>query len=552
MKLSKSKKCLIFFFLLIALILLNVQIFPQRIVEPSHSNFKTSGGWIIPPLLIDGDGGWPILSPWCTGSGTPNDPYIIENITIDAVGSGSCLEIRHTENHFIIRNSTFLNSGIGGGSPPYEGGIKIWDTVNGTLFNNTCSGNSFGITLYNTEDITIEKNIITLNTARGISDLASQNNIICNNVIDNNDIGLVLSDVDNHTIINNTIINQNMAIGFDAAFDTNSTYNIISDNLILNHAGDAIQCQTHSIFYTEISNNTITIARNGIFLDDSCHHNSILRNKISQTTINGIHINGRTENWAEGCDNNIVQSNNISRCASDGIRITRKSDSNTIVNNKVFNNTLVGLEISEFSCRDNMAYGNYFIINTKHAEDNGNNTVWNSISIGNYWDNYTGVDINDDGIGDSPHIISTIPLIQDMLPIWEDGDDIGPMITINLPHENSNYGSSAPTYDIEIFDLYGYDAVWYTIDGGIANYTITQLTGTINQTAWNAAPFGNLTIEFYARDISGHFGYNKIYVNKIEEPKIPLELIIIISAISGGAVIGIATIFLIRRKRKSK
>ncbi|MGB5909774.1 MAG: NosD domain-containing protein [Promethearchaeia archaeon] len=551
MKISKSKKSLVFFFLMMVLISLNFRISPKNIIEHSNSNLKTSGSWIIPPLLIDGDGGWPLLSPWLTGSGTPNDPYIIENVTIDAVGSGSCLEIRHTEKHFIIRNSTFLNSGQGA-SPPFEGGITIWDSVNGTLFNNTCSGNSFGITLYETEDLTIENNIITLNSNRGISDLSSQNNVICNNIIDNNDNGMVLSDVDYHKIINNTIINQATGIGFDGAFDTNSTYNIISNNVIHNHVEEAILCQTHSIFYTEISNNTIIIARNGIFFSDTCHYNTILRNNISQTTINGIHIQGRTENWAEGCDNNIVDRNNISLCSSDGIRITRRSDSNTIVNNKISSNTLVGLEISEFSCRDNEVYGNYFLMNTKHAEDNGNNTAWNSISIGNYWDNYTGVDLNDDGIGDSPHDISTSPLIQDMLPIWEDGDDIGPRITINLPHENANYGNSAPTYDIEVFDLYGYEAVWYTIDGGITNYTITQLTGTINQTAWNAAVFGNLTIEFYARDIAGHFGYNKIYVNKIEEPTIPLELIIIISAISGGAVIGLATIFLIRRKRKSK
>ncbi|MGB5911327.1 MAG: NosD domain-containing protein, partial [Promethearchaeia archaeon] len=402
-----------------------------------------------------------------------------------------------------------------------------------------------------TEDLTIENNIITLNAARGISDIASQNNIICNNIIDNNDIGLALSDVDNHEIINNTIINQVIGIYFDADFDTNCSYNIISNNIIRNHVGNAINYGTHTGFYNEISNNSIIIASNGIFFSDSCHYNTILRNNISQTTNNGIHIQGRTENWAEGCDNNIVESNNISLCSSDGIRITRRSDSNTIVNNKISSNTLVGLEISEFSCRDNEVYGNYFLMNTKHAEDNGNNTVWNSIAIGNYWDNYTGVDLNDDGIGDSPHDISTSPLIQDLLPIWEDGDDIGPRITINLPHENANYGQSAPPYDIEVFDLYGFETVWYTIDGGITNYTIIQFTGTINQTAWNAVPYGNLTIEFYARDLTGHYGYNKIFVNKIEEPTIPLELIIIISVISGGAAIGLATIFLIRRKRRS-
>ncbi|GAH42059.1 unnamed protein product, partial [marine sediment metagenome] len=34
----------------------------------------------------------------------------------------------------------------------------------------------------------------------------------------------------------------------------------------------------------------------------------------------------------------------------------------------------------------------------------------------------------------------------------------------------------------------------------------TELTGTINQTAWNSAPDGLVTIRFYTKDKAGNIG----------------------------------------------
>ena len=49
---------------------------------------------------------------------------------------------------------------------------------------------------------------------------------------------------------------------------------------------------------------------------------------------------------------------------------------------------------------------NNFFNNTQDAHDNCSN-FWNSTSErGNYWDNYTGVDEDEDGIGDTPYNIS--------------------------------------------------------------------------------------------------------------------------------------------------
>ena len=64
---------------------------------------------------------------------------------------------------------------------------------------------------------------------------------------------------------------------------------------------------------------------------------------------------------------------------------------------------------------------------------------------------------------------------------------------------------STPDYHISIDEL-NLDKIWYTLDGGITNYTITSLKGTINQTAWESLSEGSVTLRFYVNDTSGNVG----------------------------------------------
>ena len=56
------------------------------------------------------------------------------------------------------------------------------------------------------------------------------------------------------------------------------------------------------------------------------------------------------------------------------------------------------------------------------------------------------------------------------------------------------------------------DTIWYTLDGGITNYTITDLTGTFNQLAWESLSEGSVTIKFYANDTVGNIGFIDVEV----------------------------------------
>ncbi|KKK84422.1 hypothetical protein LCGC14_2783490, partial [marine sediment metagenome] len=111
---------------------------------------KNSGFWSLNFIHVDGNiiGNWSATAAldWCSGNGTWGNPYVIENVTIDAGGIGNGILIENSNDYFIIRNSKVYNSGSGG----EDAGIKLQSVSNGTLINNNFSNNNiFGIYLDN-------------------------------------------------------------------------------------------------------------------------------------------------------------------------------------------------------------------------------------------------------------------------------------------------------------------------------------------------------------------------------------------------------------------
>lgn len=81
---------------------------------------------------------------------------------------------------------------------------------------------------------------------------------------------------------------------------------------------------------------------------------------------------------------------------------------NLIISNNITNN-IRGINSSMLSINNKIFYNN-FKDNTINAIDTSANIWYNPISKkGNYWDNYTGIDNNGDGIGDTPYNIPPWP-----------------------------------------------------------------------------------------------------------------------------------------------
>jgi len=494
-------------FLLILGILLSIQfafvnLFPGTLFKStnqleniSRTYLKSSEIWNLTgtPIFIDDSNPnyyWSkiaIVNDWCSGSGTWGDPYIIENVIIDGQELNSCIEIKKSVVHFIIRNCTLSNAGNDINN--HDSNIKLIETKNGKLINNTCTDNiRHGIYLNNCENITISSNRF-FNDWDGLYIIDCINiNVSVNNFYypgwDPDEIpslyGIIFYNVNDSYIVNNIIYNQD-EYGIFLSGNNNTISKNKLTNCGLSLSGDITDLSSHLI---DTSNNVngkpLYYYVNEIKLESNNFNNAgqIILINCNSSTISNVDTSFSSRGIALYYSNNNTISNSISSNNADhGITIS-KSDNNTIVNNSVQtgyqgiaiwsskfntinnniiagntyqgielhgsnNNLFVGNEIINtpqyglhiWSGNNNLIFDNRFIGNGEHAVDSGFNNYWNNSKIGNYWDNYGGSDIDDDGIGDTPYI--TVELI-DYLPIWNDGHE-GYQIIIDDTVQNQDW-----------------------------------------------------------------------------------------------------------------
>jgi parallel beta-helix repeat protein len=148
------------------------------------------------------------------------------------------------------------------------------------------------------------------------------------------------------------------------------SYNItVSGNNLTANANDGITLREYSSNNTIVANN-IAANRDGIYFWNSSN-NTVARNRITDSTASGIEL-------FEAADN-LVMGNRMENC---------------------------GLGIFMSVSSDCSFYQNSFVNNTEQAAIYFcNSTVWDHDSEGNYWNDYDGVDLNNDGIGDVFHEI---------------------------------------------------------------------------------------------------------------------------------------------------
>jgi len=429
---------------------------------------------------------WAVSQPWCSGAGTPGSPYLIQNLEIDGKWS-DCISIQNSNKDFIIRNCILY---LG------DSGIYMDNVTNGDIIENNCFDCGYGINY----------------------DISSNNNLL-NNTIYDNDVGIYGFDSNYTTISNNIIFDSYEGIVISGGY-----YNTIDGNDV-SYIMDWYGIELDNTHNNVINENVVTACDyGGIYLDPS-HYNTISGNIIDGNYGTGIELSD--------CDNNIISGNTIRDNWENGISLFMASDNQIFDNEISYNehgivsggswwNNVSGNMIRDhhygvgvicgFATTD-LFYKNFFVRNGKHAFDQSGDNDWNSTTIGNYWDNYTGPDADHNGIGDVPYNISLSPLIQDHLPIV----DAPPSITINSPSSGDVFGSTAPTFSLTVIDEY-LALMWYTIDGGFNNHSFTE-NGQIDQIVWDAKADGPFTLIFYAVDEAGNIGSAEVDIAKdIQDP----------------------------------
>jgi len=196
----------------------------------------------------------------------------------------------------------------------------------------------------------------------------------------------------NVNLTNNRILQNGYGIKMLWAQDVTASHNEIAQN--------TFGIEMNYVSNSSIVENMVTGNSYGIDLNPS-FSNLIARNTITNNAMHGVMLRS-TSIGNTLSDNKIVQSNY-------GVRLYSTFNS-TLSGNTLENNT-VGIDI--LNSTDNNIYENSFIGNVRHVQffegtmdrsterwDGGNFTG------GNYWSNYTGVDSDHDGIGDSPHVLN--------------------------------------------------------------------------------------------------------------------------------------------------
>jgi len=264
----------------------------------------------------------------------------------------------------------------------------------------------------------------------------------------NKDAGIVLDNT-SHSLVSDCIVTSN---GLNGLYSYRSSYNAIRHcEFRYNETkpGGGIQGNIHLRYssHNTIDNNYIySNDGNGITVRESSNNTTITGNHVYSNEGHGIHVgwsyyctiadNTVRDNKGAGVDfdgasYNTVRDNMLSANGA-GIRTVFYSNGETFVGNVIEGNAtgivIGGYNISSYG---HVFYHNDVISNTVQVliKVTGSNTWDNGYpSGGNYWSDYTGVDQDGDGIGDTPYVINAqnrdrYPLVRNSPPTADAGFD---------------------------------------------------------------------------------------------------------------------------------
>ncbi len=354
-------------------------------------------------LALDASEGW-------EGDGSPENPIIITGYSFAA--NEQMLRVENSDLHF-----KFIDNQLDGLF--YEWcGVAIINAANGIIMDNYVRRAAAGIHVITVENFTIEGNEVHDSTFGGIIvEDGSQNVIVKDNIVyDNQDHGIHIgnpygSAISHNVTISGNTVYENSPSGIRLLEAENC---IVSNNKVYDHSqkGLLVEAGSHHINF-----NNITNCQTGIHImggNATLEHN----------TISGVEygISVITEH-------NTFSQNYITNCEEIGLRFYYSySDgvggaNNVVTGNIIANNTRMGLDITA-NADDNRIQNNYFFRNggSSQAADDGENNFID----GNYWDDWTAPDTNNDSIVDVPYSIDGNSGNSDLHPMAAPDESIPP------------------------------------------------------------------------------------------------------------------------------
>jgi len=213
-------------------------------------------------------------------------------------------------------------------------------------------------------------------------------------------------------------------------YDGHDGISLVANNCTISN--NKIKQTTHGMVifgnYNQITGNIFELIGLSSAIQLNYANNNTIKNNIIESCVEGIQI------W-QNSNNNTITENTIINCQDTAINF-QYSNNNKLIGNNITN---CGLGTSIYGSNNNSIINNNYVNNTIQFSANGwYYLIWgnprsnNSISK-NYWNNYTGIDINNDGLGDTPYIID------------DNNQDNYPLMTPFLTIEPSPSPSVDPT-----------------------------------------------------------------------------------------------------------
>ena len=475
---------------------------------------------------------------------------------------------------------------------PGSWNVAIW--VNGC--NNTIAGNRItniqgtGIYLQNGTGNIISDNYIADNTAYGISfNQASAS--LRNNRLDNNSLafdflegtyGSPVEDIDSSNLVDGMPVyyganQQNITVPSNAGYVylVNCTNMNIQGLSIMEKANFEAKYDSKGIRIVNTRDSVISDCTLTVGTGISCYWSANV-SIIGNTLTTGIQLYGDNVSLTDNTltvkgiragSNSTVARNKITSCET-GITLGSS-------NSRIFENNIASCDtgISLFSAFNNTFFHNNFINNSRqvyiehyggspwdmyisHTYFPSENNTWDLgyPAGGNYWSNYTGVDGNEDGLGDTPHVVfendtDRYPLMQPISSTFDTSyllRTTPPKISLLSPTTQTYNESSVPL----VFSIdKSADWIGCSLDGEetitiAGNITLTELSGGLH----------NVTV--YANDTFGNAGKSETInftIAEKPEPSNEVEVfpVTIIAAASGALVFLFgAAIFAYSRRKK--
>jgi parallel beta-helix repeat protein len=415
---------------------------------------------------------------------------LTDNITSSADG------IVVERDNIVIDGAGYTVKGPGytpGGYPSW--GISLGRISNVTIKNFLVKKFERGIYLHNSTYCRIEGNTLTNNTFGINIGWSSSNNIISGNVFVND--GLAVGDSYENTVVNNlvngkplvylenmsdyvvgdagqvvlvnctgiTVKNLNLsntAIGVQL-WNTNNT-NIAKNYITNNIIGILMDLSSNN----NIQENNITNNMCGVWAESMGYFNSIGRNTITNNSVGVSLLSSFT----------YIERNTIT-CNEHGISFWAFVSNNHIQENNItYNQVAIYLGLPSYNtviCHNNFidnkqVYKEYYMHSTPVR------ALWNDgyPSGGNYWSNYTGVDLysgpyqnetGSDGIEDTPYIIDA------------NNTDHYPLMA---PFNSFEAGVwDGTTYDVDVISNSTISGFNFDVDQKSVNFNVTGDEGTI-------------------------------------------------------------------------